>query len=513
MSRRGPLAIVVALVLSATSLLVAPRSGAAPAPPPLIDASGLRVEAVTQIDERLTDVTVSTTALPTPVGIRVLLPDGYDPTAGVRYPVLYLLNGAGGSYRDWTTAGGAQAITAGLPLIVVEPEGGRGGWYADWWNHGAGGPPMWETFHIDQVIPWVDANFATVASREGRAIGGLSMGGWGVMSYASRHPDVFTAAAAFSGAVTVTEANSASAEVIVNVTAGYDGGGPGSVMGTWSDHELQWRARSSWDLAPNLRNTLLYLSTGNGQPGGPFDGAATHVDPVETVAHEANLLLDQRLEALGIPRTFDDYGPGHHTWAYWRRGLADALPAIMDRFAHPVPVADPFTHTAAEPTYAVFGWDVDVDRLAGELSTLHAGSTDSFRVEGSGTATVTTPARYEPGASFTALLDGEPGTSQQTVVADTDGRVTVVVPLGPPNPYEQFSPAAREAGADTVVHSTTVTLTARAPVDTTTTTSSTPTSLAGGGASSTAPPGPPPTPLAVAAAAPAPVAATPRFTG
>ena len=431
-----------------------------PAPPPLVDASGLHVESVTQVDDRLTDVRVSTAALPAPVGIRVLLPDGYDPDAGTRYPVLYLLNGAGGSYRDWTTAGDAAAITAGLPLIVVEPEGGRGGWYTDWWNNGAGGPPMWETFHIDQVIPWVDANFSTVASRDGRAIGGLSMGGWGVMSYASRHPDLFVAAAAFSGAVTVTGANAATAQAVVSATAAYDGGGPGSVMGTWTDHQLQWRAHSSWDLASNLRDTLLYLSTGNGQPGGPFDGGATHVDAVEVIARAANLLFVQRLEELGIDRTFDDYGPGHHTWAYWRRGLAEALPAIMDRFADPVPVADPFAYTAAEPAYDIYGWDVAVARTAGELSTLRAGSGDTFRVDGSGTATITTPARYAPGAAYVARIDADTGTSEQAVTVDGDGRLTIDVPLGPPNPYEQFSPAAAEAGVETVVHTSTVTLTA-----------------------------------------------------
>ena len=90
-------------------------------------------------------------------------------------------------------------MTAGQPLIVVMPDGGRGGWYSNWHNGGRGGPPAWESYHIGQLIPLVDRRFRTVAARRGRAIAGLSMGGFGAFSYAARHPDLFTAAASFSG--------------------------------------------------------------------------------------------------------------------------------------------------------------------------------------------------------------------------------------------------------------------------------------------------------------------------
>ena len=81
------------------------------------------------------------------------------------------------------------------------PDAGQGGFYSDWYNAGAGGPPKWETYHVGQLIPYVDAHYPTVAARGGRAIAGLCMGGFGAMSYAARHPDLFVAAASFSGAV------------------------------------------------------------------------------------------------------------------------------------------------------------------------------------------------------------------------------------------------------------------------------------------------------------------------
>src|SRR5436853_9178 len=83
-----------------------------------------------------------------------LLPATYVASQTTRYPVLYLLHGALADYRSWTDSGDAESITAGQPLIVVMPDGGQGGWYTDWLNRGAGGPPEWEDFHVDQLIPW-----------------------------------------------------------------------------------------------------------------------------------------------------------------------------------------------------------------------------------------------------------------------------------------------------------------------------------------------------------------------
>ena len=74
--------------------------------------------------------------------------------------MLYLLHGTSGGAADWTTMGDAEQTTAGKPLIVVMPDialdDDGGGWCTNWWNAKRGGPE-WETFHIDQLIPWVDA--------------------------------------------------------------------------------------------------------------------------------------------------------------------------------------------------------------------------------------------------------------------------------------------------------------------------------------------------------------------
>ena len=130
--------------------------------------------------------------------VRILLPARYDPT-GPGYPVLFLLHGAGDTYQSWTENTDVAALTKRYHLIVVMPDGGRNanaGWYSDWKD----GSRDWESFHIDVLIPWIDSHFDTLGDGH-RAVAGLSMGGFGAMSYAGRHSGLFAAAASFSGAV------------------------------------------------------------------------------------------------------------------------------------------------------------------------------------------------------------------------------------------------------------------------------------------------------------------------
>src|SRR5437763_11275504 len=142
--------------------------------------TGLRITEVEQLNTRLYEYTAATGVLSAPTKFRVLLPEGYHDNPDQRYRVLYLLHGGVQSHAWWTDQGDAQEITEGYPVIVVMPDGGGGGWYSDWWNYGLGGPPEWETYHIDQLVPWVDANFRTTGTR---AVAGFSMGGFGAMSY------------------------------------------------------------------------------------------------------------------------------------------------------------------------------------------------------------------------------------------------------------------------------------------------------------------------------------------
>lgn len=401
-----------------------------------------------------TDYTFHTTALSSPTTVRVLLPRDYDPSGTTRYPVLYLLQGGAADYTSWTTGGGiVQSLTDGLDLIVVMPDAGKSAWYTDWYNNSHGGPPKWETYHIDQLIPWIDGHFQTIASRSGRAIAGLSSGGFGAMSYASRHPDLFVAAAAFSGAVDTNTPPYIASHVIDGLAA-QDGGGPGSLFGLRETQEVRWRGHNPWDLAENLRGMDLTLRTGNGFPGGPgpemlLDGGRL----LEGAVHPMNVSFDQRLTALGIAHTFEDYGPGTHSFYYWNRDLEKTLPEIMSTFAQHRPDPSPFSYRSIEQRYSVYGWNVVMHRGVAEFSSLDNAGPSGFTVTGSGSATVTTPGVFTPASVHTIKLRGK----STQITAAPDGSLTISVPLGKANAVQQYFTPTGDSPA-TKVFTTSVTI-------------------------------------------------------
>jgi len=116
-----------------------------------------------------------------------------------RYPVVYLLHGYGGNYAQWSTTAPQLAKTADdLKMIFVCPDGGRGSWYFD--SH-IDSSIRYDSYITKELIPYIDANYATKANAKSRAITGLSMGGHGAMYLAIRHSDLFGAAGSTSGGV------------------------------------------------------------------------------------------------------------------------------------------------------------------------------------------------------------------------------------------------------------------------------------------------------------------------
>ena len=130
----------------------------------------------------------------------VLLPDDYDASTE-RYPVLYLLHGLTQNYTVWGLANGAP-FYAGLydDLIVVMPDAGNS-WYVNWAENEDGQSNDWEDHVIQDVVSHVDWNFRTIARREGRAMTGLSMGGFGAVTMGLRNPEMFISIGSTSGAL------------------------------------------------------------------------------------------------------------------------------------------------------------------------------------------------------------------------------------------------------------------------------------------------------------------------
>jgi len=131
----------------------------------------------------------------------IYLPPCYDQSTA-RYPVLYLLHGWPFDNNHWDTLGADEAAERGIqsgtlpPFIMVLPRG-RERLYVGT----SGGDFSFEAQVMRDLIPHIDETYRTVASREGRAIGGMSRGGVWSLEIAMMHPDLFSAVGAHSPAL------------------------------------------------------------------------------------------------------------------------------------------------------------------------------------------------------------------------------------------------------------------------------------------------------------------------
>ncbi len=258
----------------------------------------------------------------------VLLPDGFDPAK--RYPVLYLLHGAGESHTTWVRKTKADTVVKDLQAIVVMPEAATG-FYANWWNEGRRGGPGWERYFLDEFIPAIEARFPIRPGRRWHAVAGFSMGGYGSAYLASQRPDYFGASGPMSGflaprrpemPIAFDSATGQSYAALFGPPDGFYVAGHDPVR-----------------LAENLRHTRLFVITGNGVP----DPRVTAPAPPSIVSGgigEADLMLHNQdfaaaTRAAGAEVTFTVM-LGIHDHPYWTEHLRRLLK--WDPFV-PVPEA------------------------------------------------------------------------------------------------------------------------------------------------------------------------------
>jgi len=401
---------------------------------------------------RVLNVVLNSPAMQDQQHVYVLLPRHYDASGATKYPVLYLLHGAGGSYVDWVHMGVEKDIDYTSvadhlgPFITVMPDDGAWGFYTDWYgtdvdSSAATAAPAWSTYDIDELIPWVDSHFPVITARSGRAIAGLSMGGYGAMSYAARYPDLFAAAGSFSGVTDIDIESPVGGEALNLLSSAFTHGPPNQCV--WGDtitQGVRFHAGDPTYLASNLASTSLFVASGNGLPG-IYDTPVTEgtvVDgAIEGTIHLMNEEFTAALTADGVPFTGYFYGAGTHSWGYWLRDLAHFLPQMSAVFAHPEAVSTtaPFTYRTVDTSFEIHGYQFSIGHDAEAFTYLNSMGPDALTATGTGTLSVLSPPDYVPNGMYRVTINSI-GTLVQ---ADGNGRLRYKVDLGPALRVQQFS--------------------------------------------------------------------------
>jgi len=255
---------------------------------------------------QLKQVTIKSKILKAKKTYSIYLPDGYE-NSEERYPVLYLLHGANGSHESWSRNGGGEQpritdkeIAAGRvkKMIVVMPDASGLGEKRGGKNMGYFNVEGWayEDFFFQEFIPHIDQTYKTIASKEGRAIAGLSMGGGGAFVYAQHHPEMFNAAYSTSGLLDHRFRAKISS--------------PDMVPFYWSVAQtspVEFVRNTSPQKIENLRSVRWMLDCG---------------DDDRIIFTNIDFFIEMKRRKVPVEFRIRD---GKHSWYFWRKSLPEIL--------------------------------------------------------------------------------------------------------------------------------------------------------------------------------------------
>ena len=218
----------------------------------------------------------------------VIVPDNYKKSKK-KFPVVYLLHGYSGNYGTWVKSFKEvlqQVDRYGFIAIGVD------GNYSSWYFDSPIDPTFkYETYIIDELVPFIDKKYKTIASREGRAISGLSMGGHGALYLSLKHQDVFGAAGSMSGGVDIRPFSEK-----WNIK---------KRLGAINDFPDNWEKNTVVNLIELNQNNNLKLIIDCG---------------VDDFFIDVNRELHQKMLALKIDHDYIER-PGKHNIDYWENSL------------------------------------------------------------------------------------------------------------------------------------------------------------------------------------------------
>jgi S-formylglutathione hydrolase FrmB len=231
----------------------------------------------------------------------VIVPDNYQ-SSGKNYPVVYLLHGGQGSYKDWLSKLKDKSLLQKLAdmyqVIIVTPDAGPTSYYFD--------SPLvkdsqYETFISKELIQKIDGTYRTIKDKKGRIIAGLSMGGHGAFTLATKHPDLYCAAGSMSG---VMDLNTTLWKVPADFAKSRDQNFA-RLLGPPKDATSPYREFSAVGMVDQMKVNDVKLIFDCG-----FDD----------IMIEPNRELHKLLLANGTPHEYIER-PGKHEWPYWENAV------------------------------------------------------------------------------------------------------------------------------------------------------------------------------------------------
>ncbi|SDD50188.1 alpha/beta hydrolase [Paraburkholderia lycopersici] len=247
-------------------------------------------------------VSIPSVAMQRSFDATVVLPDDYaGGNHAARFPVIYVLHGSGGSYADWTSNTRIGQLADRYHVVLVMPDGGHESWYID---SPFDSSSRYETYVGSEVVSYIDTHFRTLATRDARAITGLSMGGFGALRIALDRRETFGAAGSISGAVDPRNCE--------------DEPGIDHVFGDPTRHASVWNSNAIVDSAQDFEHAHIALTIDCG---------------VSDYFVQSNRTLHERLVELGVPHDYAER-PGGHTWSYWSNSIRYQVLFFATAFRH-----------------------------------------------------------------------------------------------------------------------------------------------------------------------------------
>lgn len=241
--------------------------------------------------------------VPGRIGFCAMLPPSYDAKPGKRFPTLYFLHGLGGDQSFLTSSGASSEIEDAWDqkrlgeFVIITPEAEN-----SFYINSRDGHILYEDFFIREFVPQMEKRFRLIHDRSGRAIGGISMGGYGALRFAFKYPQMFASVAVHMPAL------------LEQLPGGSAAAGLGVFLGTAFGSPLNerfWRQNTPFVFArtAHLQGLKIYFDCGDHDNYG-FDAGTRQLDRLLTQRH--------------VPHEAHIY-PGGHNWQFVAQHLNESM--------------------------------------------------------------------------------------------------------------------------------------------------------------------------------------------